>query len=279
MDLLTVPVVAILARYASDEGLALGAKLGPVALDVAQEMYLLVLDRVAWTRPEIAAQFPNDPETYERPLQQALNAEIAADPGLAARLKHLLARYQQAAGHGPGAAAGAQGMAVGGIQAGRVEAENVVSGVQVQGGSAADAAGLARLAQAVRPGGITADQIVAGHVVSGLQFLAGPPPATSGELAREVAALRREVAQAAAQGEMESAGDAEDAQDALEKAEAELQKPEPDGKRVARHLEIAAEILASSARVAQAAGQVGLQILKLAPIAAALVQLAGRIWG
>jgi len=163
MDPLTVPVVAILAGYAPDKGLELGAELGPRALEVAHEMYLLVLGRVARTRPETATGFPNDPETYEKPLQQALGAEIAADPGLADRLNDLLARYQQAAGRGAGAAAaGAQGMAAGGIRAGRIEAENVVSGVQVQGGSAADAAGLAQLAQAIRRGDITADQIAAG---------------------------------------------------------------------------------------------------------------------
>ena len=168
---------------------------------------------------------------------------------------------------------------VGGIHAERIEAENVVDGVQMQGAAVEDAARLVKLARAIERGGITADQIRAGSVVSGLQFLAGAPPAGQDDLRREIAALREQVQQAIAAGEMGKAGDAEDVQDALKGAEAELAKPQPDGERVVRKLETAAKILTGTADLAQAAGKVGLHVLRLAPLAAALWKLAEKILG
>jgi hypothetical protein len=166
----------------------------------------------------------------------------------------------------------------GGIRAGRIEAENVVDGVQMQGGAPDDAAQLVELAQAIQRGGITAGEIKAGNVVSGLQFLTGAPPETPADLQSEVTALRRQVAQAVADGEISSVGDAEDVTDALDKAEEELNKPEPSGKRVVRKLNAAAEILTGVAGTAQAARNVGLEVIRLAPVAAALSQLAQTIF-
>jgi len=168
---------------------------------------------------------------------------------------------------------------VGGIRAGRIEAENVVDGVQTQGIAATDAAKLVKLAKAIERGGITAEQIKAGNVVSGLQFLTGVPPAVQDDLHREIAALREQVQQAIAAGEVEKTGDAEDVQDALEKAEAEVAKPEPDGERVVRKLETATKILTRTADLAQAAGKAGSRVIRLAPLAAALWKLAEKILG
>ena len=167
----------------------------------------------------------------------------------------------------------------GGISAGRIEAENVVDGAQVQGAPAADAAQLVSLAKAIRRGGIEAREIQAGSVVSGLQWLAGRAPDTPEELRREVAALREQVEQAAAEGEIADPDEADDASDALAKAEQELAKPEPRGERVARHLDTVSQVLTRLAEVAQAAGQVSLEVIKLAPIAAALAQLARKVLG
>jgi hypothetical protein len=166
----------------------------------------------------------------------------------------------------------------GGIRAGRIEAENVVDGVQMQGGAPDDAAQLIELAQAIQRGGITAGEIKAGNVVSGLQFLTGAPPKTPADLQREVAALRRQVAQAVAAGEIASVDDAEDVTDALDKAEAELDKADPSGRRVVRKLNAAAEILTGVAGTAQAARNVGLTVIRLAPVVAALSQLAQAIF-
>jgi hypothetical protein len=162
----------------------------------------------------------------------------------------------------------------GGIHAGRIEADNVVDGVQVQGGTPARAAALVEAAKAIQRGGITADEIKAGNVVSGLQFLTGKPPEDQADLRAEVAALHAQVQQAVDDGEVADAGDAEDVTDALAKTEAELAKPEPNGKRAARKLEEAAEILTGAAEAAAAAGKLGRAVVKLAPLAMMVWKMA-----
>lgn len=162
----------------------------------------------------------------------------------------------------------------GGIHAGRIEADNVVDGVQVQGGTPARAAALVEAAQAIRRGGITADEIKAGNVVSGLQFLTGKPPEDRADLRAEVAALREQVQQALAAQEIADAGDAADVEAALATAEAELAKPEPNVKRAARKLKEAAEILTGAAETAEAAGKLGRAVVKLATVAMMVWKLA-----
>ncbi len=240
---------------------------------------------------------------------EAFAAELA---GLLEKVEAVTPATYQAAVYGSGAiaqgkgatAAGAGGMAVGGsvggsiimgdgnliddhsssrvqkggIRASRIEAESVVDGVQMQDGKVEDASQLIELAQAIQGGGITANEIKAGSVVSGLQFLTGKPPENHADLRREVAALRQQLEQAIADGEVENAGDAEDVTEALDKAEAELEKPAPEGRRVVRKLKAAAEILTGVAETAHAAHDVGLKVIKLAPVAAALYQLAQTIF-
>ena len=96
MNPLTLSIVVILAKYALDKGLELGKEVGPQALETAAKMFKLVLDRIAKTKPETAAEYPDDPETYEKPLQQALDKEWV-DQAFAAKLSELLARYERAA--------------------------------------------------------------------------------------------------------------------------------------------------------------------------------------
>ena len=136
MDPIITPIVMILGKYALDKGVELAKEVGPTALEKAKEMFGMVLERVGRKKPETAAEFPEAPETYQKPLEQALDAEVAADAEFAARLKGLLAQYEQVAqahaaamgtvyearlegsgaiAQGPGAvAAGAGGVAVGG---------------------------------------------------------------------------------------------------------------------------------------------------------------------
>jgi hypothetical protein len=168
---------------------------------------------------------------------------------------------------------------VGGIRAGRIEAENVVSGVQQIGGNLADAAEAVALAEALRQGSITADSIQARNVVAGFQYIADPAQATADELRREVARLRQELAAAIATGEVAQTADVKDAREALDKAEAELAEEAPQGGRVIRKLREAADILAEGARTAEAARQAGQALLKLAPAAAALYQIASQLFG
>ena len=317
MDPLIVSVVTILGKYALDKGVELGKAVGPQALETVRSMFGMVLAKVRKTAPRTAEKFPENPEGYEAPMQDVLQETLEADPDFAAALKRHLETYQEAAkayaaasgtsyraslegegaiAQGEGATAAGKGATViqgdgnvigdhsssrvqkGGIRADRIEAENVVDGVQMQGGTPEDASRLVDLARAIRRGGITADEIKAGSVVSGLQFLAGKPPETPAQLRNEVAALRAQVAEAVTVGEIPNAGDAEDVTDALDKAETELAKPDPDGNRVVRKLKAASEILTGTAETAQAARNAGWQIVKLAPLAAALWQLAQTIF-
>ena len=307
--------VAFLAPYLAEGGKAVAKKAGE-ALWAALE-HRFKGQPVPRTALEDLKSGPQDPDN-QAALRKELGKALAADPQFLAQVARLLeqaetetpavgyraeSRGSGAVVQGPGTvAAGTGGTAidggvtitghgnvvgtgsrshvqVGGIRAGRIDAQNVVDGVQVQGVTAKDAAGLVRLAKAIQRGGITAQQIDAGSVVSGLQFLAGIPPAGQDDLRKEIAALREQVQQAIADGEVERAGDAEDVQDALEKAEAELASPQPDGERVIRKLETAAQILTRVADLAQAAGKVGWHVIRLAPLAAALWKLAERILG
>ncbi|HID54716.1 MAG TPA: hypothetical protein EYP41_22105 [Anaerolineae bacterium] len=168
---------------------------------------------------------------------------------------------------------------VGGIRANRIEAENVVQGMQQLGGDLTHAADAVALAEALSQGSITADSIQAQNVVAGFQYMADPAQATPAELRQEVAALRRQLAAALAAGEIETNADLADAQNALAAAETELAADQPPGRRIVRKLKEAAEILTVSAKTADAARQTGLALVKLAPVAAALYQISTRLFG
>src|SRR5579864_8200924 len=114
----------------------------------------------------------------------------------------------------------------GGIRAGRIQADHVVSGVQMQGGDAQQAAALVQLAQAIRRGEISADEIIAQNVVIGLQFISDPAQASTEDLRHELIALRERVEQAIAAHEFADPADAEDAKESLASAEAELRSEE-----------------------------------------------------
>src|SRR6266566_7194288 len=167
----------------------------------------------------------------------------------------------------------------GGIYARRIEAENVVSGTQMQGGDAQTAAALVQLAQAIRRGDIHADEIKARNLVSGLQYIADPAQANVEDLCRELAALRTQLEQAIAAQEIPDAADAEDARESLAAAETELSKPEPHGNRVLRKLDEFSQIITRSAETADGAGKIGALVIQLAPVAAALWQIAQRVLG
>ena len=168
---------------------------------------------------------------------------------------------------------------LGGIRARHIEAVNVVEGVQVRGGDAETAADLVELAKVIRRGGISAEEIKAQHLVSGLQYITDPTQATANDLRSEIAALRDQLTQAISNGEITNEADAEDVEEALATAENELNEPKPKGNRVVRKLAEAAEILTHSAEAAAALGKVGTQVIKLAPIAATLYQIAQKLFG
>jgi hypothetical protein len=166
-----------------------------------------------------------------------------------------------------------------GIHAARIQADHVVSGAQIQGGDAAQAAGLVQLAQALKRGEISADDIAARSVVSGLQYLANPTIASTDDLRQQLAAFRTTLEQAIAAQELPTADDAQDAKDSLDAAEAELAKPQPNGLRVLRKLDDVSTIVTKSAEIAEASGKIGAVVVHLAPVAAVLWQVAQHLFG
>ena len=167
----------------------------------------------------------------------------------------------------------------GGINARRIEAENVVSGVQIQGGDAQTASSLIQLAQAIQRGEISAEEIKARNLVSGLQYIADPAQASVEDLRRELLALRTQLEQAVASHEFSDPADAEDATESLAAAETELAKPQPNGNRVLRKLDELSQIITRSAETADAAGKLGALVIRLAPLAATLWQVAQHLFG
>jgi cob(I)alamin adenosyltransferase len=119
--------------------------------------------------------------------------------------------------------------------------------------------------------------------VAGFQYIADPNQATADELRQETARLRTELAAAvqevAADLPPDLAADLADAQTALAQAEEELAQEEPAGRRVIRQLKTAAEILTETGKMAEAAQKVGQIVLKWAPAAAALYQIAQKLFG
>lgn len=167
----------------------------------------------------------------------------------------------------------------GGITARTIKADNVVQGIQQLGGGLSGASGLVKLAEALSQGRIAADSIEAKNVVAGFQYITDPSQATPDELRQEISQLRQQLEKAIRDGELAATGDVTDAQEALEKAEKELAQEKPEGGRVVRKLKEVTEVLTQSARVAEAAGKVGVMVIKLAPIAAALYQIAQKLFG
>ena len=163
----------------------------------------------------------------------------------------------------------------GGIHARRIEAENVVSGVMAPAQALEQAEGLVALAHAIERGGIDADEIKARNVVDGLLIT---ELRSVEDLRQEVTALRQQVQAALEEGEVADPGDAADVTEALSTAEAALAEPEPQGRRVARKLKEAADVLTDAAEAATAAGKTGQAVIRLAPVAMTLWKLAERLF-
>lgn len=107
----------------------------------------------------------------------------------------------------------------------------------------------------------------------------GDTAAQIDELRRQLAAMQAQLQAAIDAQEIQKAGQARDAQAALAAVEEELGSPEPDGERVVDSLERATTILERSARTADAAGQAGAAVLKLAPLVASALALARGLFG
>jgi hypothetical protein len=169
----------------------------------------------------------------------------------------------------------------GGVKAGRnIRADNIVTGVQVQGGEAETARALLALAQNIQSGGVEAARdIIAKNIVTGFQYLGqGGSDLSREQFVKELAALREQLAQAIAAREIEDEYEAQDAQKALERALEQSQAEQPVAEKISKQLDALTQIITGAAQTAQAAGKFGATVLKLAPIVAALTQLAGKFF-
>jgi hypothetical protein len=126
---------------------------------------------------------------------------------------------------------------------------------------------------------IHANEIHAENVISGVQFVGTPSQATIEDLQQQSAALQNQLAAAIDVGVLSDPADAVDARNALAAAQAELDKPEPNGWRVVRKLAEVTEILAGAAEVTEAMAGAGTQLVKLAAMANALWKLASKRFG
>jgi hypothetical protein len=168
----------------------------------------------------------------------------------------------------------------GGVRAGRkIEAENIVTGTQVQGADAETARALLELAREIESGSVEAVQdIIAKNVVTGFQYIGqGGTTPNLEQFQQELVALREQLAQAVKAGEIADTYDAEDAQKAVDRAIEQTRAQPPAAEKVTSHLERAATIITKAGTVAESVGKVQALVIKLAPVATALGRLASMI--
>ena len=168
----------------------------------------------------------------------------------------------------------------GGVRAGgKIEAENIVTGAQVQGADAETARGLLELAREIESGSVEAVQdIIAKNVVTGFQYIGqGGTAPNLEQFQQELVALREQLAQAVKAGEIADTYDAEDVQKAVDRAIEQTRVQPPAAEKVKPHLERAATIINKSATVAESVGKIQALVIKLAPVATALGRLASMV--
>jgi len=175
------------------------------------------------------------------------------------------------------------GLRTGSIKAGgKIQADNVVTGIQIQGGDAAIARACLDAAQALQQtGSIEAVQdIIAKNVVTGLQYIGQADTTPNVEqLHRELAALREQLQQAIQAKEIADPYEAKDVQKAVDRAIEQTHTAKPVAERITTHLAKASTIVTKAATVAEAAGKLQAVVLKLVPVVAALQKLASLLFG
>jgi hypothetical protein len=167
----------------------------------------------------------------------------------------------------------------GSVRARTIQADNIVTGQQIQGADAEAARELLALARQMETGSVEAVQdIIAKNVVTGLQYLGqGGTAPTLQQFRQELAALREQLAQAVQAGEFAQAYDAQDAQTAVARAIEQSQVPQPAAEKITPHLERAVTIINQAAEAANSVGNFQAAVIKLAPIGTALYRLASLI--
>ncbi|MCP4361192.1 MAG: hypothetical protein GY796_24555 [Chloroflexi bacterium] len=164
----------------------------------------------------------------------------------------------------------------GGVKAGRnIQADNIVTGVQIQGAEAETAQKLLESAQQIKSGSVEAVQdIIAKNIVTGFQYLGQGGQVTRQQFDQELAAVREQLAEAIAANEIEDEEEAEDAQTAVKRAIKHTQAEQPASEKITKNLSKAAEIIEGAAKTAEAAKNFGAKVIKLVPVVLGLAKIA-----
>jgi hypothetical protein len=165
-----------------------------------------------------------------------------------------------------------------GIRARRIEADNVVDGVQVVG-EVSETRELVALAREVISGGIDVDDLCARNVVTGLQIIRDPSRATVTELRREVLALESRLLAIQPGPDAEVTAELAAARGDVATARAELEGAQPDAGVVLPRLRSAAELVTTVADTTEAAGRTVEGIATIATALAAVGAIAARVLG
>lgn len=252
------------------------------------ELKSLVLSRMLDVDAEIAFDFNEDPKKHKDKIINSLKTEISKDPEFEKGIKSILQRLltqgdsnsslqinapfannQSISSQGNVIIADESSVHVGGIFANKIEAENVVSGIQANSSAAISSKELLEMSKGLLTNKITADEIRGKNVVSGIQLL-NSEPKNSEELLLEVRALRDQIVSL----ETQTGVNKSQAVESLKVAEDELVQDAPNAPKILESLETTAKVLTVGADIAQSAGNLGSQIFKLATIASVLWKIA-----
>lgn len=149
-----------------------------------------------------------------------------------------------------------------GIRARRINAHNVVQGIQIKGAASDIIGEVVPSIQRTHEGSIEADDINAYSVVSGLQYTHPADGTTLREMYTELQDLRKELVALSVSGNF---SDDQLGQKVLRLAEdlsTELQSSHPDERRVVRDLRMLSDDLSWAARVYNTAGEVSVSIAR-----------------
>ncbi len=160
---------------------------------------------------------------------------------------------------------------------GKLKADRLTIGTHVEGADAQAAAELAKIQGNNRVELGEQSEAEIKDIVVGLRYIADPAAATPDDVRNEIADLRQRLNALLASEAVKDAGEAEDAQDALRKAEEAMNKS--DGKRATGKLEEAAGYLGRLGNLVGQATELGAKLGGFAGAIGGLVEIGRRLFG
>jgi hypothetical protein len=99
VDPISDAIVVVLGKYAIDKGAEIAPRVGRHAVETAERLFKLVMDRLSSKGGEgevIASGFEREPDVFAKPFARVLDHEIESDPVFAAQVYKLVDGYNQA---------------------------------------------------------------------------------------------------------------------------------------------------------------------------------------